>query len=131
METTPALREMVVVGHSQGGLLTKLTVVDSGLAFWREFTMLAPDELQGDPDTLDMLKRSLIFTPEPFVKRVVFLCTPQHGSFLAAMSFAADRGFVRRAAERAHEADPRRDVAQPGQDRPFNRSRTYRRASTT
>lgn len=87
-----ALREMVVVGHSQGGLLTKLTAVDSGLAFWRQFTTLAPDELQGDPDTLDAVKRSLIFTPEPFVKRVVFLCTPQHGSFLAAMSFARVAG---------------------------------------
>ena len=85
----PALRQMVVIGHSQGGLLTKLTVVDSGLAFWHEFTRLSPDELRAkDPDTVEELRRSLIFTPEPFVKRVVFLCTPQHGSYLAALSFA-------------------------------------------
>ena len=85
----PALREMVVVGHSQGGLLTKLLVVDSGLSFWKEFTSLSPDELQArDPETVDELASSLIFTPEPFVTRVVFLCTPQRGSFLAAMSFA-------------------------------------------
>ena len=31
----PALQQMVVIGHSQGGLLTKLTVVDSEDRFWR------------------------------------------------------------------------------------------------
>src|SRR5580658_5858763 len=30
----PALNQMVVVGHSQGGLLTKMTVVESGNRFW-------------------------------------------------------------------------------------------------
>jgi len=29
-----ALRKMVVIGHSQGGLLTKLTAIDSGDRFW-------------------------------------------------------------------------------------------------
>ena len=28
------LRQMVVIGHSQGGLLTKLTAVDTGDRFW-------------------------------------------------------------------------------------------------
>ena len=32
--TDPALRQMVVIGHSQGGLLTKMTVVNSGTRFW-------------------------------------------------------------------------------------------------
>ena len=27
---------MIVLGHSQGGLLTKLTAIDSGNAFWSE-----------------------------------------------------------------------------------------------
>ena len=31
----PALNNMVVIGHSQGGLLTKMTVVDSGNLFWQ------------------------------------------------------------------------------------------------
>ena len=30
----PALRKMVVVGHSQGGMLTKMTVADSRTRFW-------------------------------------------------------------------------------------------------
>ena len=31
----PALDRMVVIGHSQGGLLSKLTAVESGDRFWR------------------------------------------------------------------------------------------------
>src|SRR5262245_17300957 len=33
--TDPCLRDMLVLGHSQGGLLTKLTAVDSADTFWR------------------------------------------------------------------------------------------------
>ena len=87
--TDAALRKMVIIGHSQGGLLTKLTVVDSGLRFWHQATKLTPDQLVADPETLRALENASIFTPEPFVRRVVFVCTPHRGSYLAAMSFAA------------------------------------------
>ena len=32
----PALDRMVVIGHSQGGLLAKLTAIESGDRFWRD-----------------------------------------------------------------------------------------------
>jgi len=32
------MKKMVVVGHSQGGLLTKLTAIDSGNRFWENVT---------------------------------------------------------------------------------------------
>jgi len=83
-----ALREMVVIGHSQGGLLTKLAVVDSGLRFWHDATKYPPEAFVADAGTMEALRSSLIFTPEPFVKRVIFVCTPQRGSYLASMSFA-------------------------------------------
>src|SRR5262245_5901288 len=46
----PALRQMVVIGHSQGGLLTKLTVVESGDHFWRNISRrsFADAHLDGD-----------------------------------------------------------------------------------
>lgn len=84
----PALHHMVIVGHSQGGLLAKLTVVDSGLAFWDHLSSVPPDQLVADEDTRKALVDSNIFTPEPFVRRVVFVCTPQRGSYLASMSLA-------------------------------------------
>ena len=36
--TDPALHRMVVIGHSQGGLLTKLTAVDTGTKLWDHWT---------------------------------------------------------------------------------------------
>jgi pimeloyl-ACP methyl ester carboxylesterase len=81
----PALRRMVVAGHSQGGLLTKLLAVDSGDRFWRNLSDVPPEGLDLDPDVRDTLVRSMFFTPEPFVKRVIFVCTPHHGSYLAGL----------------------------------------------
>jgi pimeloyl-ACP methyl ester carboxylesterase len=77
----PSLRKMVVVGHSQGGLLTKLTAVDSGMSFWT--TEIPFDEVKASPETKEILRRSVFFSPVPSVKRVVFLATPHGGSFVA------------------------------------------------
>ncbi|MDD1611876.1 MAG: hypothetical protein LUQ57_01905, partial [Methylococcaceae bacterium] len=80
----PALQRMVVIGHSQGGLLTKLTAIDTGTRFWQRISNKPFDEIKVSPETRDLLKRSLFFTPLPFVKRVVFISTPHHGAMLAA-----------------------------------------------
>ncbi len=87
-----ALKQMVVVGHSQGGLLAKLCVVKSGDVFWDGISSAPIDELELRPETRQLLERSLFFTPLPFVRRVVFVATPHRGSFLA------ERWFVRFAA---------------------------------
>ena len=81
----PALQRMVVIGHSQGGLLTKLTVIDSGTRFWDNVSKTPLDQLTIEPETRELLQRSLFFTPLPFVKRVVFISTPHRGSYQAAL----------------------------------------------
>lgn len=82
--TDSALRDMVVVGHSQGGLLTRLLVTSSGDRFWRNFSAEKSfDEVKLEPETSAALRRVLFFEPLPSVKRVVFVCTPHRGSFLA------------------------------------------------
>ncbi|HTY18037.1 MAG TPA: alpha/beta hydrolase [Myxococcota bacterium] len=79
----PALRHMVVVGHSQGGLLTKLTVVDSGDRFWENVARKPLDEIPLSPATAALLRRSFFYERLPFVTRVVFMSTPHRGSYLA------------------------------------------------
>jgi pimeloyl-ACP methyl ester carboxylesterase len=80
----PALDQIVVIGHSQGGLLTKMTVVDSGTRFWDNFTKVPFGQAELDPETRDLLARAMFVKPLPFVKEVVFIATPHHGSFLAS-----------------------------------------------
>ncbi len=79
----PALRRMVIVGHSQGGLLTRLTVVDSGTRFWDDATKVPFDKLDVSPGTREMISRSFFYKPLPFVSRVIFVSTPHRGSYVA------------------------------------------------
>jgi hypothetical protein len=80
----PALSKMVVIGHSQGGLLTKMTVVDSGTRFWNNITQVPFDQAQLDPETRDLLARAMFVKPLPFVSEVIFIATPHRGSFMAS-----------------------------------------------
>jgi hypothetical protein len=81
-----ALRNMVVIGHSQGGLLTKMTAIDSGDRLWSNFSRRPLEELNLQSETRDLLRRTLFVKPEPFVGRVVFIATPHRGSFLTEYS---------------------------------------------
>jgi pimeloyl-ACP methyl ester carboxylesterase len=78
-----ALRKMVVIGHSQGGLLTKLTAIDSGNRFWDRAFTVPIDQVDVSPDTRELLRRSFFYEPLPFVHRVVFISTPHRGSHLS------------------------------------------------
>ena len=78
----PALRQMVVIGHSQGGLLTKMTVVSSGTRFWDARFDSPFEQADLSAETKDLLKRSLFIEPLPFVTEVIFICTPHRGSYL-------------------------------------------------
>src|SRR5215470_1886575 len=86
--TDPGLSRMVVIGHSQGGLLTKMTVIDSGTRFWDMSFKRPLESLDVSAETRDLLQRASFVTPLPFVKRVVFLATPHHGSVLTVGGFA-------------------------------------------
>jgi pimeloyl-ACP methyl ester carboxylesterase len=77
----PALHRMVVMGHSQGGLLTRLLVTDSGTRFWENASSMPFDQLKLDPEARALLQKTMFFEPEPFVSRVVFLATPHRGSY--------------------------------------------------
>jgi pimeloyl-ACP methyl ester carboxylesterase len=79
-----ALQQMIVIGHSQGGLLTKLTAVNTGNRFWEVVSNKPFDEIKVNPEAKSLLKRMLFFNPLPFVKRVVFIATPQHGAMAAS-----------------------------------------------
>ena len=77
----PALQQMVVAGHSQGGLLTKLTVVNTDEILVRALTGKDLDELRMSEASKTRLHQMLVLKPLPFVKNVIFLSTPHLGSF--------------------------------------------------
>jgi Alpha/beta hydrolase family len=77
----PGLKQMIVIGHSQGGLLTKMTAIDSGMRLW-PFSV-PPEELDVSAETKELVTHGLIIKPLPFVKRVIFVATPHRGSYQA------------------------------------------------
>jgi len=82
----PTLRRMVVIGHSQGGLLAKMLAVDSGTKFWDAFSRKPLDELSMPAATRDLLRRTMFFHHSPYVSQVIFLATPQRGSYVTGFS---------------------------------------------
>jgi pimeloyl-ACP methyl ester carboxylesterase len=76
----PALDQMVLVGHSMGGLVSKLQTVESEEAFWNTMSGRPFGELNAEPDVMRSLAGMCYFRPNPSVRRVVTLGTPHRGS---------------------------------------------------
>ena len=76
----PALRNMVVCGHSQGGLVTKLSAVDADNKFWPLVSDKPIDQLGLKPAEKELLSNMLLFEHSPYVKRVILACAPNLGS---------------------------------------------------
>jgi pimeloyl-ACP methyl ester carboxylesterase len=84
----PALRDQILIGHSQGGLLAKLLVVDAEQQLWDLVVDRPPDEVELESQNRELLEGSLLVEPSPYVKNVVFLSTPHRGSRLADFGLA-------------------------------------------
>ena len=82
--TDPALQNLVLVGHSMGGLHAKLQVVDSGTAVWDSIAKRPFEEIVIPPEHRRYVRNAFFFEPSPFVKRIVFMATPHDGSGLAS-----------------------------------------------
>jgi pimeloyl-ACP methyl ester carboxylesterase len=78
-----ALDEMVLVGHSMGGLVSRLMTVNSGDDFWRLVSNQPLRDLELDTSARNELRRICYFQRQPTIKRVVFIATPHRGSQLS------------------------------------------------
>jgi pimeloyl-ACP methyl ester carboxylesterase len=78
----PALRQMVLIGHSQGGLLVKLMVVDLEGEIRAQLGS-ALDSSGLSDEARDLAQQIVAVRPLPFVRRVIFLATPHRGSYVA------------------------------------------------
>ena len=82
-KTDPSFDRMVLVGHSMGGLLAKMMVVESGTRLWHDVSDRPFDELAGEPADRNVFGEVLLIKPLPGVRRVVFIATPHRGSRLS------------------------------------------------
>lgn len=87
-DTNGNLKNMVLVGHSMGGLLSRLMVQNSKGIYYDSVFAKPVDSLSVDESTRELLKSIYFFESLPFVKRVIFIATPHKGSNLADAWFA-------------------------------------------
>ena len=77
------LCNMVLVGHSMGGLVAKLQVTSSGDQLWRSVANRPLNEVVTSNEYRQQLAAAFYFQPSPCVSRVVFIGTPHRGSAFA------------------------------------------------
>ena len=80
----PAMRQMVVLGHSMGGLLTKAILQDSGDAFWQSLHPEPFDSVEMSDEVRAHLQEVFFYGSDPDIARVVFLAVPHRGSHVAS-----------------------------------------------
>ena len=80
----PRTKSMILIGHSMGGLLARLQAVNTGRLLWNSVFQNYGDRLYASTPPESLLKRALIFKANPHIRRLVFICVPHRGSYLAS-----------------------------------------------
>ena len=79
-------KKMVLIGHSMGGLLSRMQVITPGRALWDAVWQKRADNLYDLMARDSLAKRALLFSANPDIGREIYICTPQRGSKLADLS---------------------------------------------
>jgi len=79
----PRTKGMILIGHSMGGLVARMQSVRSERVLWNAVFGQNSDRLYATLPPDSLVKKALIFDPNPRVKRIVFICVPHRGSYLA------------------------------------------------
>ena len=75
-----ALDQMVLIGHSMGGLVSRLQTMHSGNDFWSLVSDRPFSELKAKPEIREGLASLFFFAPNPSIRRVITIGTPYRGS---------------------------------------------------
>lgn len=79
----PSLDQMVLIGHSMGGLVSRMQTVQSGDEFWNLVSREPFPQVKADDAAKQNLQETFYFQPNPSVRRVVTIGTPHHGSTMS------------------------------------------------
>ncbi len=74
------LDEMVVVGHSMGGLMSHMLTLDSGDRLWNSVSGKGVEELQASSEVKSEIRRVFFFQANPSIDRIVTIASPYDGS---------------------------------------------------
>ncbi|HXM03767.1 MAG TPA: alpha/beta fold hydrolase [Chthoniobacterales bacterium] len=76
-------KQVVLIGHSMGGIVSRLQATNSRRVLWDGIFGQNGDRLYASQPANSIIKQALVFSSNPVVKRVVFVSTPHRGSALS------------------------------------------------
>lgn len=76
----PASRDVVLIGHSMGGILSRLLVSSSENALWDQYVETHKPDEERQKAVREKLHDFFFFEPLPNVTRAVFLAAPHRGT---------------------------------------------------
>ena len=79
----PRAKEIIVVGHSMGGMIGRLLLTESGRTLWNSYFAQPPREMAFSERTRSVMTEALIFKPVSRISRVIFLSASHRGSEMA------------------------------------------------
>lgn len=79
----PDHKDIVIVGHSMGGMISRMMVCDSGDSIWRDLFGKPPAETKIPGASRKLLEEALVFNARGEISRAIFICAPHRGSDLA------------------------------------------------
>jgi hypothetical protein len=79
----PKTKDMVLISHSMGGLLSQMQAVTTRRVLWDDVFRSDADRLYAKLPPDHVVKQALIFDANPRLQRIVFICVPHRGSALA------------------------------------------------
>jgi pimeloyl-ACP methyl ester carboxylesterase len=83
-----ALDQMVILGKSTGGQVTRMLVEPSGESLWNAVFTRPIDQVRARPELLAQLAEAFFFQPESYVRRVIFVATAHRGNQAGAHPLA-------------------------------------------
>ena len=84
----PASHDGIIIGHSMGGILSRLLVSDSGDTLWQALNEHHPMDARQQAEAHEKLKGYVYFHPLPEISRAVFIASPHRGTPFADKTIA-------------------------------------------
>lgn len=83
----PNHKDIVVIGHSMGGMISRLLLSDSSTKIWDTFFDRSPDAIPFSKEARNLMTRTLIFKARDDISRTIFVSASLRGSDMATGFF--------------------------------------------
>ena len=81
--------DMVLVGHSMGGIISRMQVISPGRTIWNAQMGANADQLYKTLPPTHLSKRAFLFSANPDIGREIYICVPHRGAKMSDWSLVS------------------------------------------